>query len=162
MRILSSGSKKGFSIIEILIVIAIIGITLASILGAGTFSVKLSTGLKETAQLNAVAQETMEAVRGFRDGTIWTTNGIGTLTVDAAYHPEKTAGVNPSWILVSGEGITGDFNQKVVFSRVSRDSNDNIVSAGGSDDSGTRKVTVTVYKGSKETEITTYLTDWKQ
>jgi len=77
--------NKGISVVEILVIIAIIGVALGSLLGLATFSLKASTSIKETSQANSLAQETMEAVRNFRDGTTWDSDGLGTLTAGVAY-----------------------------------------------------------------------------
>lgn len=153
---------RGISIIEILIVIAIIVIALTSLLEITTFSLKISTVMKKTNQANNLAQETIEAVRNFRDGTTWNTNGLGVLTTGASYHPQKSTDTPPKWLLVQGEETIGIFTRKVVFNNVMRDANDNIVETGGINDPNTKKVTATVLWEEKKVEIVTYLTDWQQ
>jgi len=153
--------EKGISIIEILIVIAIISIGLTSLLGVATFSLKISTLMRETAQANNLAQEVIEAVRNFRDGTDWSTNGLGVLTTGIAYYPQKTADNPPKWQLTQGEEQIDGFLRKVVFSNVQRDANDDIVEVGGTNDPNAKKVTVTASWKDKKVEIVTYLTNWK-
>jgi type II secretory pathway pseudopilin PulG len=155
-------NKKGVSVIEILVVIAIIGITLVSILGMATFSLKISTSIKETTQAKDIAQETIEAVRNFRDGTAWGTDGLGTLTAGIAYHPEKSGDTPPKWQLVQGEETVNSFTRKVVFENVQRDGNDNIVESGGTNDPNTKKVAITVAWKDKRVGIVTYLTNWRE
>ena len=156
--------KKGVSIIEILIVIAIVGFTLVSILGLVVLSLKISTSTKEIVQANALAQETIEAIRNFRDGTEWATNGLGTLTTGVFYHLEKTADVPAKWSLDGGEGTIGNFTQKIIFEDVQRDINDNIVESGGTNDPDTKKITTTISWQERgkthQIEIITYLTNW--
>jgi type II secretory pathway pseudopilin PulG len=154
-------NKEGISIIEILVVIAIIVIALVSLLGLATYALRVSTLIKETAQANNLAQETMEAVRNFRDGTDWNTNGLGTLSAGSSYYPRKTADSPPKWELVLGEEVVGSFIRKVVFDSVQRDANDDIVEAGGTPDSNTIKVTTTISWRDKEVKIITYLTNWR-
>ena len=157
-------NKKGASIIEILIVIAIIVIALTSLLGVATFSLRISTLMRETNQANNLSQEVMEAVRNFRDGTSWDVDGLGKLATSTDYYPQATS--SPSkWQLVQGiENIDG-FTRKVVFEDVERNSNSNIVEA-GTYDPNTKKVIVTVSwkeRGREhKLEIFTYLTNWKQ
>lgn len=153
--------KKGISIIEILVVVSVIIIALISIFGLVTFSLRTSTLMKETVQANNLAQETIEAVRNFRDGTNWETNGLGALAVSTAYHPVKSGDVPPKWQLVLGEETVGGFTRKVVFDQVYRDANDNIVVTGGTLDSHTRKVTTTISWRDREVKIITYLTNWR-
>jgi len=158
----STKTRAGISIIEIIVVIAVMSIALASLLVSASLALKLSVINKETTQANELAQETIEAVRSFRNGTTWAIDGIGTLATDPdCYHPEIIVGSPSNWSLVSGEETIGIFKREIVFSRVFRDTNDNI-SETGSEDSGTRKVTVIVSWEDRKTEIVTYLTNWKQ
>lgn len=165
--------NKGLSIIEILIVIAIIGFALVSILGLVSLSLKTSTSIKEITQANTLAQEAMEAIRNFRDGTEWDINGlkdyIGTgATTSDPYHSELDNNFDPpKWILVEGEEAIGDFTRKVVFKKVSRDpltQNIEPTYNEDNDDSDTRKVEATVSwkNGNKKIKLVTYLTNWKQ
>lgn len=155
-------NKRGVSIIEILIVIAIIVIALSSLLGISTFSLKISTLIKETGQANNLAQEAMEAVRNFRDGTDWNVDGLGTLaTTTVFYHPEKSTDILPKWQMISGAEIIDGFLRKIVFDDVFRDENDNIVDSGGTIDPNTKKITVTVSWKEREVKIVTYLTNWR-
>lgn len=155
-------NKKGISIVEILVVIAIIGIALVSLLGVATSSLKVSTLIKETTQAKDIGQETIEAIRNFRDGTDWEINGLGTLTTGISYHPKVDATTSPpKWTLVPGEETPDGFTRKVVFESVSRDANDDIVENGGTNDPDTKKVTVTASWKEKKVEIITYLTNWK-
>ena len=160
--IFSQKGKKGVSIVEILITIAIIGLTLVSLFTLATTSLKTSISIKETTQAKELAQEMMEAVRSFRDGTAWLTDGIGTLTLGVAYYPKKSTDLTPKWQLVQGEETINGFKRKIVFNNVQRDVNDNVVESGGVDDSNTKKITATVLWKGKKVEIVTYLTNWRQ
>ena len=159
-------NEKGISIIELLTVIAIIMVALTSLLGVATFSLSRSILTKETIQANNLAQEAIEAVRNFRDGTAWDTNGLGVITGEAAYYGgsyyiQKTADIPPKWQLILGEETITNFTRKIVFLNAQRDTNDNIVETGGTNDPNTKKVTVTVSWKDKKVEIITYLTNWK-
>lgn len=161
----SLGNKKGISIIEILVVVAIIAIAFSSLLGLASFSLGVSTLIKQTNQANNLSQEVMEAVRNFRDGTSWDTDGLGKLTTSIDYYPQATS--SPSkWQLVQGTENIDGFTRKVVFEDVMRDSNDKIVESGGDFDLNTKKVIVTVSweeRGREhKVEIINYLTNWKQ
>lgn len=165
-------NKKGISIVEILVVIAIIGVALVSLLGLATFSLKASTLIKETTRANSLAQETIEAVRNFRDGITWDNDdpenkydGLGIVATGVAYHPEKSIDTPPKWMLIQEEEIVNGFSRKVVFEDVSRDADDNIEDSynPANDDPDTRKVTAIIsWKDNKKVEIVTYLTNWKQ
>ncbi len=153
--------KKGISIIEILVVIFIIGVALTSLFKVATFSLKFSGRLKENQRALALAQEAMEAVRNFRDGKNWSTNGLGSLSLDTAYHPATTADLVPAWNLALGEETIGIYQRKIIFSRVFRDANDNI-NPSGTEDPGTKKITVTISWLGKSINLVNYLTDWRQ
>jgi len=158
------GNKKGISIIEILVVIAIIITALSSLLGLASFSLGVSTLIKQTNQANNLSQEVMEAVRNFRDGTSWDIDGLGKLATSTDYYPQAT-GSPSKWQLVQGTENIDGFTRKVVFKDVMRDSNSNIVESGGTNDPNTKKVTVTVSWEERgrdhKLEIFTYLTNWK-
>lgn len=155
-------SGAGISVIEILVVIAILLIAFVGILGLLTFSLQTLSLIKETTSANFLAQETIESVRNFRDGTDWATNGLGTLTVGVSYHPEKTADIPAKWILAEGEETIGNFTRKIILENVQRDGNDNIVEEGGTNDPDTNKIKITVSWKDKKVEVITYLTNWKQ
>lgn len=163
--IIIQNNKKGVSTVEILVVTAIIATTLTSILGLVSFSLRITNLTKQTNQSNNFAQEIMEQVRNFRDGTTWDTDGLGTLTANTDYYVQKS-GSPSKWQLSQGTKTTDGFTQKVVFENVMRDGNDNIVVSGGTNDSDTRKIIATVSweeKGkSHQIELITYLTNWKQ
>ncbi|MBZ9569856.1 hypothetical protein KJA16_03010 [Patescibacteria group bacterium] len=156
---------KGISIIEILIVIAIIAIALTSLLGVVAFSLKASISIKETTKANTLAQETIEAVRNFRDGTTWDTDGLGTLTTDIAYYPKKSDDTPPKWTLIQATETINGFTRKIVFEKVSRDpTTDDIEDTYNSDhdDPNTREAIATVFWKDKKVEIVTYFTNWRQ
>jgi len=145
-------NKKGIAVIEILIVIAIITITLTSILGLTNFSLKASILAKETTQAVNLAQEAIEAVRSIRDGN-WDKMANGN-------HGLTNAGGN--WDFEGTENIINEFTRTVLIEGVQRDANDNIIESGGTSDPDTKKITATVSWKEKEREIITYLTNWKQ
>ncbi len=161
-----NGNKinKGVTVVELLVVVFVLLVAFVGILGVLTFSLQTSSLIKETTYANFLAQDTMEAVRNFRDGTDWEDiNGLGTLPTGDTnpHHPEKTADNPPKWTLVAGEETINNFTRKIVFENVQRDGNDNIVEVGGINDPDTKKIKVTVSWKNKTVEITTYFTNWQ-
>jgi type II secretory pathway pseudopilin PulG len=158
--------NEGISIIELLVVTAVLAVTLASLLSLAVFSLKASNITKETVRAKNIAEGTLESVRNFRDETNWNSSGLGSLTAGMAYHPEKSAGTPQKWILAEGEETIDGFIRKVIFDDVQRDTEDNIAESEGINDPDTKKVTVAVLWKEKEKtsqiEIITYLTNWKQ
>lgn len=134
------GNKKGISLIEILIVVAIILITLTSLLGVAVFSLKLSTLVKNTTIAVNLAQEAVEVTRSIRDSD-WNkiTNGNHGLTNIGGY-----------WDFAGTENIINGFTRTVLIEDVQPV------------DPETRKVIVTVSWENKKIEIITYFTNWKQ
>ena len=157
-------SKKGIAIIEILIIIVIIVIASTAILNFVAFSLRTSVLIKETTQAKNIAEEIIEQVRNFRDGTTWNTDGIGILTTGIIYHIQKTADTPPQWQRVAGEETINGFTRKVIFGEVQRDGNDNIVESLGTVDFDTKKIIASVsWQTSGKTrqiEIITFLTNW--
>ncbi len=177
MRAILSGNKKnkGISIIEILLVVSIIGIIVSSLLGLAVSSLKNSTTMAETTRANALAQETIEAVRNFRDAITWNNNdpsnqydGLGVAATGTAYYPAKfddnlLDDKPPKWQLLQGQETLNGFTRQVVFDNVLRDAiNGNISSSGTVPDSNTKKITVTVSWKNQQVQIITYLTNWRQ
>ena len=160
---------SGMSTIEILIVVAFISISLVSLLGVISYSLRISTLVRETTQANFIAQEAMEAVRNFRDGTDWNTDGLrdyipGGATTSGAYHPESDGTFDPpKWKLVSGTETIDGFTRKIVFESVSRDGNHDIEGTynQANNDPNTRKVVVNVSWKDRKINLVTYLTNWR-
>ncbi|KPJ57513.1 hypothetical protein AMJ49_00025 [Parcubacteria bacterium DG_74_2] len=151
--------------IDILVVIAIIVNVLVTLLGLTSFSLGISTLIRQTTQANNIAQETIEAVRNFRDGTTWDVDGLGTLAMSTDYYPQATS--SPlEWQLAQGTETIDSFSRKVVFEDVMRDLNSNIVESGGNYDPNTKKIIANVSWQEKgrthQVEINTYLTNWRQ
>lgn len=152
-------------LVELLIVIAIITTSLVYLLGLINFSLRIAGEKKRLYQANFIAQEAMEGVRNFRDGTSWDVDGLGTLAVSTPYHVEKT-GSPPRWTLSAGEQTTDGFTQRVIFDEVQRDGNDNIVESGGVVDASTTEVTMTISwleRGeSRQIELVNFFTNWRK
>jgi len=163
----TSIGNKGISIVEILIVIGLIVIGLVGFFTVVVFSLRASILVKETVSANNMAQEAMEAVRNFRDGTEWDTDGIALLSTSlgVSYHPELDAGNPPAWILVEGLESIGDFSREIIFEKVSRNpvSGDiEEVYNSNNDDPNTRKASVIISWRTKEVKVVTYFTNWNQ
>ena len=156
--------EKGVFIAEILIVAAIIAIALVTFLGIVVFSLKASSAAKEKSQAVSLAEEMIEAVRNFRDGTNWDIDGLETLNTGVDYCPSLT-GNPPVWTLVLGAETISNFNRKLVLSRVSRDPFTNDIESSynpANDDPDTRKVIASVSWQNGQIEIETYFTNWRQ
>lgn len=165
MSVTLLGNKKGYVLVEALLAIVIFVTVLVLLLDAGTSSFKVSALAEKNIRANFLAQEFLEAARGFRDGTTWIA-GLATANTGSANPYRFVLAGSPflSWSLVSGAETNGIFTKSVVFDRVSRDTiTKNIESTynPSHDDPNTRKVTVTVSWESKNLVLATYLTNWK-
>lgn len=135
--------QTGFSLVEVLIAVSIMSLTVFSLISASTKGLQLSQQSLAQIQTSYLLEEGAEAVKSIRD-TAWT--NIGSLTTDTAYYLAFNTGTN-TWSLSTTPTslIDSVFTRTVVFSSVTRDINDDIVSSNDSyDDPGTRGVTVTV------------------
>ena len=153
----------GFLMIEIIIAIALISIVFITLLGIGVLTLNVSGSIQKETQADFLTKEEFEALRNFRDGTVWATDGLGAVNTGAAnpYYLTNNLG---HWALVSGTETSGIFTRKIIFDKVSRDSvTHDIENAYNptNDDSDTRKVTVIVMWLDKMSQVVSYLTNWK-
>ncbi len=166
-NILNRSKEAGAVLIDAVISIAVISLAFAVLLNIGTWSIKISTSLRETAEANSQLKENIEAVRNFRDGTDWATNGLGLLSTGAGnpYHLFLNTSSNPAeWNLVSGTETSGIFTNQIIFDRVSRDSSTYNIEAvynSSRDDPDTRKVTAIINWRDRALQLITYFTNWE-
>lgn len=157
---------KGMTIVEIIVVIAVIVIALFGILELLNLNIKIGERARMEIRAIHFAEEAMEAVRNFRDNTDWDTDGIGILSTGVDYHPDSSLG---KWQLVSGsELIASIYTRRIILDLVSRDANDDIeeVYNSANDDPNTRKITTKVSwqdrTGPKEISLVSYITNWRE
>lgn len=152
-------------LMEIVVVSGIIISSLAAILGLAAMFLTTSQTVQQTSQATVLAQDGLEVIRNYRDGTDWAVDGLGTVTLGALYHPEQS-GAPPKWVLVAGSSTVDVFERQIVFEGVLRDGNDDIALSGGTDDADTIKAVVQVSwqeRGrSHQVELTAYFTNWNQ
>lgn len=167
---------KGFTIVELLVVIAVIGIALSSLVGLAAFSLNASARTKAVTEATALAEEALEAARNFRDTVSWNNNdsanqydGLGVVSLGANYRPALSSAVAPAWMLLAGTETIEGFTRGIVFGQVYRDNtSQNIVATGCggcSVDPNTKSVIATVSwveRGTtRNVELATYLTNWR-
>jgi prepilin-type N-terminal cleavage/methylation domain-containing protein len=135
-----SFKKRGFSLIEIIIASSIFLLAVTTIFSS--YAIALKATVKNTAYLQAafLAEEGNEALKNMRDFG-WS-NYVGSLSVGTPYRLSWTAGM---WqATTTNTFIDGKFDRAFVLSAVSRDGSNNIVSSGGTVDTNTKKVVVSV------------------
>ncbi len=165
-------NNKGVSIIEILIVSAIISITLVSFLSAIAFSLKASRTSKQTLRAKEIALASMETVRNFRDNVVWNNDdlndeydGLGIVNTGIAYHYEESAEPHSQWKLIQGADEINGYNRQIFFEDVSRDPITNDIEETynpANDDPDTKRIIVNISWQNKEIETITYFTNWRQ
>lgn len=151
--------NKGLSLVEVVIATSIIVAAFLSLVAV--YNIYLSRTKINIQNLKAVylAEEGIEAVKYLRDQS-WSTN-IVTLNTSTNYY---FAFENGYWkATTTNTFIDNTYERKFILQNVNRDVTDDIVSNGGTVDSGTRLLTVSVswfYKGATTTKsIATYVTD---
>lgn len=143
---------------EIIIVVGVISASFFAIAQLGFMSMKAATDRSEKARALAIAQEGIEAVRTIRDAG-WISN-IESLSFGSTYYVATSSN---QWVLTGTNPglIANTYTRTTVIDAVSRDINDDIVAMGGTDDPGTKKVTMTVTWGNpiKTVQLITYITN---
>lgn len=147
--------KKGFTIIEILIVILIAGTALGSLFALYTISFKAIGQNEIKLQAVNLVGEALEITRALRDES-W--DNLAILTPGANYYPSKSGS---NWVINPGIETQGIFTRKIILENIYRDINDNIVASGGTLDPNTKKITATVSWPNQNISFSTYLTNWK-
>ena len=151
---------RGFGIIEILVVVAVILVGFTAILELFRLNVQSSMQSRENVQAYALLAEALEGTRSVRDGG-W--SNLASLTPGVDYYPVIVGG---AWTLQTiNPGPIDGFSRRVVFIRALRDASSNIVPSGGTIDPDTLLVTAYIElqsRGDTKTKnLTTYLTNWQ-
>ncbi len=156
-------NNSGFLFIEIIIAIALVTIVFITLLGIGALVINVSGAIQKQTQADSLVKDEFEALRNYRDGTTWATNGLGAVNTGSS-NPYHMVISSDKWALVSGVETTGIFTRKIIFDKVSRDASGNIESTYNvsRNDADTIKVTVIITWLNKTLENVLYLTNWKQ
>src|SRR3989338_6757909 len=141
--------RRGFMGIEILIVVSIFTVAVWGAMGVTEGSVYVVRQAFHATQAGFLLEEAAEAVRILRDNA-W--NNISSLTNATDYYPTFSGG---TWTLSATANTVGIFTRTVTIASVSRDNvTKDIVTSGGTDDTGTKLVTVTVFWSEAGTTVT--------
>ena len=164
-------SDSGFIFLEIIIATVLIGLVFIMLMGIGFSSLTVTGAIQKATQIDSLIKEELEAVRSFRDGTTWLTDGLGvanTGSTNPYYLELDTTVTPPKWKLVSGTETVGAFTRKVIFDKVSRDTATNNIESTyniAHDDPDTRQVTVIIASTSNSAstyQVMQYLTNWNK
>lgn len=153
-------AHAGFTLVEGVVAIAILAAVLIGVTNIAQFSSRLLDGSQNTLSASFLSEEGVEAVKSIRDAG-WG-SGITPLILDTDYWLAFSGG---RWTLsqVPQPLIGGFYERKIRFSSVSRDGQDDIVLVGGTVDTNTKKVSVSVawsYRGATTTDtVAAYITN---
>lgn len=152
--------KKGISLIEVVLGAALILGAVTVLVSVNTIYFKAASSNIKSVKAQLLLEEGVEAIRTIRDGG-WTTH-IANLTNGTTYYLSFNTSTNLWSITTTPQYVEGVL-RSFVLSAVNRDSNDDIVTSGGSSDSGTRKVVVNVawvgYSGTSTDSFSTYISN---
>lgn len=166
MRFLSGNKKHstkttstGFGLIEIVVGSAIFALSILGISSYYQQALQVSQKTGKFVQAGFLLEEGMEIAKYFR-GTSWT--NISGLTSGTTYYLSWNGS---TWATsTTNIFVDGVFERTFIIDNVNRDSNDDIVSSGGTLDAGTKKATISVSwneRGATTTKtISTYLTNF--
>lgn len=133
-------SDRGFTLIEVIVGAAIIGSSIVAILGVYGGLTNLSYKNTSRIQASFLAEEGVEVVRLLRDYG-WGAN-IAPLSVNTTYRLHWNGSV---WTATTSQArVDTVFDRTVTFSTVGRDGAYDVVTSGGTIDTGSRKAIVSV------------------
>jgi type II secretory pathway pseudopilin PulG len=168
-------SDRGSLLVELIVVVGIIVAALGAVLGFVAFSFVNSGTMQQTAEAVALAEEGLEALRNYRDGTEWSSTtsgyeGLGGLAFPGPYYLAIERSTDPPrWKIVAGEEPIREFTRKIKFETLERDANYNIVPSGtpgGTPDPDSIQATITVSWQERgrphEIQVVEYLTNWQR
>ncbi len=129
---------SGFMMVEIIIVVSIILVSVLITMSVAQKSIVVSRQVLHISQAAFLLEEGAEAIRIVRDNA-W--SNISNLTVSTNYYPTLSGN---TWILSSTPNTVGIFTRTVSVANVNRDASTGDISSSGTNDAGTKLVTVTV------------------
>ncbi len=134
--------KAGFTLVEVLIACSIISVSTLSLMHGAQRGITLSSDALSKSQASFLLEEGAEAVKSIRDDSFITISNLSNNTPYYLFFNTTTS----KWELVNSNSLIDDiFERSIIFSPVERNSDDDIVASGGTEDSRTKKVTVNVY-----------------
>jgi type II secretory pathway pseudopilin PulG len=130
--------NKGYMVVEILVAASIITVSVLAATAVAQKSIYVARQSFHATQAGFLLEEGAEAVRTLRDNS-WT--NISGLSVNTNYYPTFSGG---TWTLSSTPNAVDTFTRTVSIASVNRDNTTKDISSTGTDDLGTKLVTVTV------------------
>jgi len=128
-------------IVEVLVAVSVVTALILVAMAVSQKSIYVSRESLHITQASFLLEEGAEAVRILRDNA-W--NNISSLNSGTDYYPTFSGG---TWTLSQTANTVGIFTRTVVIASVSRDNTTQDIAPSGTDDVGTKLVTVTVSWG---------------
>ena len=128
---------KGFMTVEIIVAISIIVVSVLAAMTVTQKSIYVSRQALHVSQASFLLEEGAEAVRIIRDNA-W--SNISSLNVGTNYYPAFSS----SWTLSTAPSTVGIFTRTVTVASVNRDATTGDISVSGTNDTGTKLITVTI------------------
>ncbi|MEI7809931.1 MAG: hypothetical protein WCI41_00015 [bacterium] len=128
----------GFMMVEILVAASIMTVIILAVMSVAQKTISVSRVSVESTQASFLLEEGAEVARTIRDNG-W--SNVLALNTSTTYYPTFTGGV---WTLSSTPNTIGIFTRTVNISNVNRDNTTADISVTGTNDTGTKLITVTV------------------
>lgn len=132
--------EKGFNLAEVMVATAIVLLIVVALVAAMNTYARLSRNSPESVKATYLAEEGIEVIKYFRDAS-WTSN-IATLPLNTTLYLNlngSTWSTTTTYALIDNK-----YDRRITISNALRDGASNIVDSGGTADTNTKKVTVTV------------------
>jgi Tfp pilus assembly protein PilV len=130
--------NRGFMMVEIMVAVSIITVSILAAMTVAQKSLYVARQAFHTTQAGFLLEEGAEAVRILRDND-W--NNISSKTPGTNYYPVFSGG---TWTLSTTPSTIGIFTRTVSIVNVNRDNTTKDISVIGTDDPGTKLITITV------------------
>jgi Tfp pilus assembly protein PilV len=130
--------NQGFMMVEIIVAASIISISILAAMTVTQKSIYVSRQAFHATQASFLLEEGAEATRILRDNA-WA--NISGLTAGANYYPTFSGG---TWTLSASSNTVGIFTRTITLANVNRDNTTQDIAEVGTNDPGTKLVTVTV------------------
>ena len=129
---------RGFMVVEVLVAVSIITVSVLAAMTVAQKSIYVSRQAFHTTQAGFLLEEGAEGFRILRDNA-WT--NISSLIVGTNYYPTFSGN---TWTLSQTANTVGIFTRTLSLASVNRDNTTKDISSVGTNDPGTKLVTVTV------------------
>lgn len=133
-----NNNNQGFLLVEVIVAFSIMSLSVIAAMWVAQKSIVVSRQAFHTNSAGFLLEEGAEAVRIFRDNG-WT--NISSLTNGTNYYPTFSGG---AWTLSTTPNTIDIFTRTVTVASVNRDVTTQDIASSGTNDPGTKLVTVTV------------------